>query len=476
MNPTARPRSCATAMAFLAAVIAASQVECVPRVVAQSHAVTVPSRFTRAGHTDLPLRWWRAFADLELNRLVSLALSGNQDLRAAWARLDQSRALARKAGASLLPQVNADAGLTGTVSKESKSVSLVLGVAASYEIDLWGRVRSTRDAARMEVHATREALRAAGISLSAEVANAWYQLVERQGQVALLGRQIELNDQVLTLVAFKFGQGQARVADVLQQRQLIESLRGDRSLVKSQAQVLRHQLAVLAGRPPGKVVPRRVKRLPPLPPLPRTGVPTRLLERRPDVRSAYYKVRAADRRVAAALADRFPRLSISASASVTGGFNPSAFYTWLTNLAANLVAPIFDGGARKAEVARTRAAASESVAAYGQVILIALREVEDALNRERQQIKYLASLDRQLRLSRTVIDQTRHSYLNGEEEYLRVLDALIKHQTLERARLVTRRDLLLNRVALCRALAGGWKLQRGKASADNPKAPRARRR
>ncbi|MFH2007848.1 MAG: efflux transporter outer membrane subunit [bacterium] len=445
-----------------------------PKVVERKTAVRVPSAFSRAGGAKLPERWWRAFGDPELDRLVKLALSGNPGLRAARARLDQSRALARKAGATLYPQLDAEAGISGTASKDTKSVSLVLGVAASYELDLWGRVRASRDAARLDVSATRETLRATAISLSAEVATAWYQLVERQGQLALLRRQVALNEQVLALVSFKFGQGQARAADVLQQRQLIESLRGDRSQVESQAQVLRHQLAVLAGRAPGKLVPRRIRGLPRLPPLPRAGVPARLLERRPDVRSAYYKVRAANRRVAAALADRFPRLSISASASVTGGFNPGAFYSWLTNLAANLLAPIFDGGARKAEVARSRAESREVLAGYGQVILVALREVEDALTRERELGRYLGSLDRQLRLSGAVTKQTQHSYLNGEEEYLRVLDALIKHQALERARMTVQRDLLLNRIALCRALAGGWKLHRGDETAAQGDPPRAR--
>lgn len=438
---------------------------CVGRGVASKSSVDVPRSFTAAGQAKLPVRWWRALGDPELDRLVGLALAGNLDLRAAWARLDQAHATARKAGAGLYPQINGEAGASGTHSKAGNSASFTLGVAATYELDLWGRVRSAQNAARLDVLASQDALRAAAISLSAEVATAWYQLVERQGQVALLSELIVLNDKVLALVTFRFGQGLTRAADLLQQKQLVESLRGDLSQVRSQAQVLRHQLALLTGQPPGRIVLSGRRVLPTLPPLPQTGVPARLLKRRPDVRAAHHKLRAADQRVASAIADRFPRLSISAGASVTGGFNPTSFYSWLANLAANLLAPLFDGGARKAEVARTRAVAAEALAAYGKVVLVALREVEDALVRERLQRRYIVSLDKQLRLSTSVVAQVQRRYGNGEEEYLRVLDALIKHQALTRTSLTSRRDLVLFRVALCRALAGSWKLRRSTAKA-----------
>jgi len=447
---------------------------CAPRVVASQTSVPVPKRFTDTGDAKLPLQWWKAFRDPDLDRLVEQALSGNFDLRIAWARLDQARAAARKAGADLYPQIDGKAGLDGTVSKPGNSASLMLGVAATYEIDLWGRVRATQRAAQLDALASREALRAAAISLSAEVATVWYQLVERQGQLGLLTEQIALSDKVLAVVTSRFGQGLARAPDILQQKQLIEALRGERSRIRAEAQVLRHQLAALTGMPPGKLDVASRRTLPAVPALPQTGVPAQLLKQRPDVRAAYYQVRATDARVAAAVADRFPRLSLSANASVSGGFNPVAFYSWLANLAANLLAPIFDGGRRKAEVARARAAAVEAIAAYGKVVLVALREVEDALVRERQRRRYLNSLDTQVRLSKTVIAQLRQQYGNGEAEYLRVLDALIKHQTLTRTRLSSQRNLVLDRLALCRALAGGWELRRNGAKARRDKPSRTK--
>jgi len=435
--------------------------------------VQVPARFSQSGGAKLPGRWWSAFGDPELNRLVGLALASNPGLGIAWARLDQARAVARKAKAGLYPTLDATAGISGTLARDGRSASVTAGLAASYEVDLWGRVRATRDAAWLELLATREGLMAAAISLSAEITNAWYQLVERQGQLRLLDHQLATSKQVLLLVTLNFQQGQGGAVDVLQQRQLVESLKGERTGVRAQAQVLRHQLAILVGKPPGTLRIKRVQQLPLLPPLPRAGIPSSLLQRRPDVRSVYLKVRAANRRVAVALADRYPRLSLGASASLTGGVNPGAFYTWLTNLVANLIAPLFDGGARKAEVARTRAVAAEALQEYSQTILVALREVEDALTRERQQKKLIVSLDRQLRLSGRVVLVSSHSYLNGVETFLRVLDAQLRHQSLQRARLTAGRDGLLQRVALCRALAGGWTLSRPGAKAKTSTTARA---
>lgn len=420
----------------------------------------VPARFSSGGSGAPPNRWWTAFKEPHLDRLVSKALAGNLSLRVAWDRLDQARAVMRKAGAALYPKLDAGGAVSGTLSSGGHSVSGTLELAASYEVDLWGRVRATRSAARLDAFASKQILRAVAISLSAEVVNTWLRLQDALAQKALLVEQLALNRRVLKLVVYTFRQGQGQAADVLQQQQLVESAQGSLAQVSAAVQVFRHQIAILLGRAPvGKTGLAR-RPLPALPALPATGLPSELLRRRPDVRSAFYKVKAADRRVAAAVADRYPRLSIAAGGSVTGGFNGQLFRTWLANLAANLLAPLFDGGERRAEVQRARAAWSEALNSYGQTVLVALREVEDALTRERHQRRYLASLDRQLRLSTAVVAQTRYNYLNGADSYIRVLYALIHHQSLQRGRLLAQRTLLEYRVSLYRALAGGWKLRR----------------
>ena len=193
-----------------------------------------------------------------------------------------------------------------------------------------------------------------------------------------------------------------------------------------------------------------------LPDLPRTGLPADLIRRRPDIRRAYYRILAADRRVAAAVADRFPRLSLSAQVTTSGERTRDLFDNWVSSLAANLLGPIIDGGTLAAEVDRTRAVASEKLHDYGQAVVEALGEVEDSLVREKRQLTYMDSLDVQLKLSGRAMERVRERYTKGAEDYLRVLDALLTHQKLQRTRLTASRDLVQYRIDLCRALGGGW--------------------
>jgi outer membrane protein TolC len=228
--------------------------------------------------------------------------------------------------------------------------------------------------------------------------------------------------------------------------------------VAGQAQVLENQLNLLIGTPPGQLQLPHVAKLITLPSLPSTGIPAALVQNRPDVRSAWYRVLSADQSTAAAVADRFPRLSISAGLSTGGEYADELFDNWLASLAGNLVAPLVDGGLRKAEVARSRAVTEERLHAYGQTVLEALGEVEDALAREARQREYLLSLEKQLDLAQSVIGRVRDRYLNGAEEYQRVLDALLSYQQLQRNYLSGRRTLIQYRIDLCRALGGGWQM------------------
>lgn len=449
-----RPFRCAVLLAAIAILVGA----CAGRPAAVVSPVSPPPSFSPSGEKDLPEQWWRSFGDADLDRLVEMALGGSFTLRQAWDRLTQAQAIARKVGASLYPNVDAQAGAGGSLSDKGRMVELNVGLAARYEVDLWGRLRAERDAERLAVLASQEDLVAAAISLSAEVALAWFKLLERRAQLNLLKAQHELSSQVLAVVALQYGQGLGAAADILQQRQNLESLVGDEATMRGQVQVLEHQLAVLVGRPPGVQVASARDTLPLLPALPRAGIPSELIGRRPDLRSALRRVEEADRRTAAAVADRWPRLSLSAGVSTSAGYGPPFLWGWLVNLAANLVAPLVDGGARRAEVDRARARAAELLNRYGQVALVALREVEDALTKEHNTGRLVDSLERQLQLSAAVVDQVRGRYLQGAEEYLRVLDAVLRHQALERSLLVARWELLAERVALCRALAGGWKM------------------
>lgn len=428
----------------------------------------VPGSFSRSGAELLPSRWWLSLEDPQLNQLMEQALNDNLTLRSVWDRLAQAEAAARKAGANLWPSVTGtfDARRTrgevdGRVPDEIvNGTDLSLGAVASYEVDLWGRVRSTRDAAALDVLATREQLQAAAITLSAQVAATWYGLVEQRGQVAVLENQIRVNEDVLELITVRFRSGAVGAADVLRQRQLVESNQGDLVLARARVTLLEHQLAILVGQAPKTSVAGDGATLPEPGALPDTGVPSQWVVTRPDIRQAYYQVLAADRRVAAAAADRFPRVGISASIDTGGAEWRDLFNNWMGTLAAGVVAPLFDAGSRQAEVERQRAAVSESLNLYGQTVLEALGEVEDALERERRQQQYILSVGRQLELSRQTIERITDNYLSGAVNYLDILQALVSQQSLEREHLQARRELLQDRIDLCRALGGSWELTR----------------
>ncbi len=419
----------------------------------------LPQSFSASGPAELTGQWWREFNDPLLNGLVERAFQGNFTLLAAWSRLAQAEALARKAGAGLRPGLDGEAVPEherrddGGSSFSTESLSLRL--VAAYELDLWGRLRSQRDAAALDARASREDLQAAAQTLAAQVAGTWYQLVEQREQLDLLKKQSAALERMLALVVQRFRRGQVSAADLLRQRQLVEANQGERALAEAEEQVLVHRLAILLGQPPTGGLGREGAGLADLPSLPATGLPAELIQRRPDLRKAWLAVQAADRRAATALADRFPRFTLSASLGTEGGEGASLFGNWLANLAAGLAAPLLDGGERRAEVERSRAATREALHAYGQAVLTALGEVEDALAREERQQRYVTSLASQLGSAELLYDRVRDHYLHGSLDYLRVLDAVLDKHELERTLLIARRQLLQYRIDLSRALAGG---------------------
>ncbi|TNE47996.1 MAG: TolC family protein [Deltaproteobacteria bacterium] len=419
----------------------------------------LPGAFSNSGSSVLPTKWWTSLQEPRLNQMVEAALAGNFDLKAAWARLKQRKALARRSKSGLYPSINYRGETSGGVNEQGLLASAQFGLAASYEVDLWGRIRSGYKASTLEMQASRETLKASAISLSAEVATVWYQWAERRGQLQLLQSQKTVNTKTLELIETRFKLGQANAADVLQQRQLVEALDGEREQVLAQEKVLRHQLAVLLGKPPRSPLPEPPAQWKALPALPSAGVPAVLVNRRPDVQSAFLQVKAAHHRIAVAVADQFPQLNLSLDGSTAARTFGNFLGNFVATLAAGLLGPIYDGGRRAAEVRRTKAVAQEALQLYGRAVLGALREVEDALAREKHQRRLLASQKKQIKLANWVIERTRHNYLNGAENFLRVLDAIRSQQALQRAHLTARRDLVLIRIGLCRALAGGWKLK-----------------
>lgn len=423
----------------------------------------VPDTFSMTGDVSLQERWWQSFNDPALNRLIETALRQNFDLTAAFERLKQAEAVARKAGSELIPSVDATS-FTSRLFDDSRNSGITtfdnfaLGLIASYELDLWGRIRAGTYAAEQDVNAAEQDIHTAAIALSAQIARTWYQLIEQQKQLNLLNEQIEINRDYADLVEVRFRGGQATAADVFQQRQLLEGVVGDRYTVLANIEVLKNQLAVLTGNAPGTLEIEAGGRFPEINGLPATGLTSDLIQRRPDVRKAYYRLQAADLRIAAAVADRFPKISLSASLDTTAPDLQAFFNNWMATLGGNLVLPLIDGGRRVAEVERTKAATEEALNLYGESVLQSIKEVENALAQETRQHERLDSLKQQLIYLNEANDNIRIRSAYGAFDFLRVLSTLNSLQAMQRTLIRAELELVDFRIQLYRALAGGLPL------------------
>ena len=436
---------------------------CSPRAANLSLPLEPPKAFSDSSAHALSERWWTAFGDAKMDTLVDTALKSNFSLESAWQRLRGARAIVDRESSSLFPNLDVLFGGEIERSNSGDGETLRLGLSSEYEIDLWGRIRSGIEAERYRTRATRADYQTAALSLSAEVVRTWYQLMEARNHLDLFERQIETNEKVLSLIRARFGSGQIRSVDILRQRQLLESTRGQKLSTESGIQVLEHQLAVLLGRPPQDGIEYAHHPLPDLPPLPDTGLPAELIQRRPDVQRAYSLLRAADRDLAVAVSNRYPRLTLTGSASSTSDDGGGLFDGWARTFTAGLLGPIFDAGRRGAEVDRNVAAKNERLFEYGQAVLTAFQEVENALIQEKKQRERIRSLEEQVRLVRQTYGQLRIEYLNGISGYLDVLTALTDEQRLRRELISAKRILLEFRIALYRALAGGFETGRDAA-------------
>ncbi|MDP3877889.1 MAG: efflux transporter outer membrane subunit [Methylobacter sp.] len=417
--------------------------------------VVLADKFSVSGRAKLQNQWWLSFNDADLNRLIEQALNENFTLLAAFNRLEQAQALAKKSGAELIPAINNTVNATQKSSDKPTLNNFALGLAASYEIDLWGRIRANIQAAELDTQAAEEDVASAAISVSAEIASTWYKLIEQRQQLNLLNSQITINRDNVTMVTTRFRLGQASAADVFQQRQLLEFVIGNQLSVIANIQILENQLAILLGKAPGTVVIPAQDKFPALPPIPETGLSADLMQRRPDLRKAYFRVQSADQRVAAAIADRFPKLSLAVGVDTNAPDLQSLFNNWMATIAGNLVTPLLDGGRRVAEVERSRAVSAEALNNYGAALINAVKEVENALIQEHQQYQLVLNLDQQVQLSQQASSQIRFRYIYGAMDFLRVLSALLSQQNLERNSLLAQQQLIDYRISLYRALASG---------------------
>jgi len=434
-----------------------------PRV-RQSPAGELPPTFSLyTAESEPAKRWWEEFNDHELNALIIEMLSDNLTLKETWARLNQVRAQAVQAGAALYPDLTGTAGASYTRQRSGngsrKTVSndnYSLGVVSSYELDLWGRVRSGRESALLEASAAREDVNAAAMTLSAEVARRWVNIIAQRMQKRLLEHQLQTNLTFLELIELRFHMAMVSALDVYQQKQVVEDIMAEIPMVEAKEQLLRHELALLLGKLPQTFLNISREDLPKPIEIPATGLPADLLSARPDLRAAWMRLWAADWQVAAARADRLPAISLTAQARYGESDMDVLFDNWLLSLAGNLTAPIFDGKRRAAEVDRSLAVVDEKVSAYRRTVLTAIKEVEDALVTESKQREHIKGLEKVTAAARKALKEAGNRYRKGLNDYLPVLTQLLKVQDLERNLIQQQANLLGARISLYRALGGTW--------------------
>jgi NodT family efflux transporter outer membrane factor (OMF) lipoprotein len=435
---------------------------CAPKLQNVEAPIEQVEDFSFTGTEAIPEKWWTSFNDPELNNLIDSALTENLNLAATWEQFMAAQAILRREKSSLWPDIElvARSAVSRPEPDFAGGENFQAGLAAAYEVDLWGRIRAGIEAEEFRAEASFYDYQAAAMTLSAEISATWFQLLTLKKQLGLTNRQIETNEEIIRLIRARFTSGQIRAVDILRQQQLLESTRDQKIFFETQLRLQKNQLAVLLGRPPQNLSISAESNLPELPPLPETGLPLELIRRRPDVKQAYNQVLAADREMAVAIRNKYPRISFDIIAQSRSNNYGNLFQDWAYTLAGNLVAPLLYGGRNRAEVDRTEALKNQQLFLYGQTVLNSFREVEDALIQEQKQKERIEVLERRLDLAQKTNKQLRIEFLNGLSEYLDVLLSLDQEQQLQRDILEARQTLLEHRITLYRTLAGGFETER----------------
>lgn len=435
-------------------------------------------------------QWWQVFGDATLDRLETQALAANQDLKAAAARLAQARALQQGARASLFPELDAGFGPTRQLDSpasqglpaNAQTTPFTLWRAqanVSYEADLFGRVRATVSAATADAQQSAALFRSVQLALQADVAQNYFGLRELDAEQRLFRQTVTLREHALHLVERRFRDGDISELDVARAKSELASAQADELGVARQRALAEHSLATLLGLPPADFS------LPPQPLVPievriPAGLPSALLERRPDIAAAERAMAAANARVGAARAAFFPRLEITGglgyeSSRLADLFKWSSRTFLLGPLVGTMLSlPIFDGGRREAGVAQARARYEEDVANYREKVLVAFREVEDNLaslrilaDQTRAQNAAVAAASRAAKLSGL-------QYREGEVSYLDVIDADRTVLQAQRSAVQLEGQRAVATVNLIRALGGGWgPLPQGDPTSARPAANHA---
>lgn len=414
--------------------------------------------------------WWETFDDPLLNELEEQIGVSNQNLAQAAAQFRQARALVQSARAGYLPTVSGGASVTrGQASSNpgsqnqafqasrSPTTGYSLSFDAVWEADLWGRVRRTVESNEAGAQASAADLEALRLSIQAELAQNYFQLRALDAQKQLFDDTIAAYQRSLTLTQNQYAAGVAAKVDVIQAQTQLKTTQAQALDIGVQRAQLEHAIALLIGKP-ASAYSLAVAPLTALPPPLPVGIPSSLLERRPDIAAAERRMAAANAQIGVAEAAYYPSLTLSAA----GGFQNSSYVNWLTapsrfwSLGPALAQTLFDGGLRRAQTDQAIAAYDANVAGYRQTVLTGFKEVEDNLVALRILEQEAAVQDEAVRNARQSVALTTNQYKAGIVSYLNVVTVQATALANERTAVDVLNRRLAASVLLIKALGGGW--------------------
>lgn len=432
-------------------------------------ASTLPETAPAVAAAQVPVNaaWWTLFGDAELDALVDKTLAANQDLQAAVARLEAAEAAAREAGADYLPRIGLEAssgrsktsGETFNGRKQGGATynNNRAALTASYELDLWGRIRRSNEAARAEALASRFGRDSLRLTLAGQVANEYLNLRSLDGQIDVTTQTLESRKQALKIVEARVNAGSASGLELAQAESALNGAQAQWHQLQRQRALSESQIGLLSGQPGFRIGATGLDKLP-LPPTPPAGLPSALLEARPDIRQAEEKLVAANARIGVAKAAYYPTISLtgvfgSESMALANLFSGGAA---IWSAAAGLAMPIFDAGRTGARVDQASALQREALANYRKTVQTAFKEVNDAIVGLREYSEEEAAYAAQVGAAQKALDLAQKRYESGYSGYMDMLDAQRTLNSAQLQYLSSRKSRLGAAVDLFKALGGGW--------------------
>jgi len=424
---------------------------------------------TKEGESIANLKWWELYEDPQLKQLIEVALRENNNLAIAIARIEEARAQYGFVRADLYPRVDAQFGATrgDSIGQLIPGANIgitenyVLAGSASWEIDLFGKLRRSSEAARAELLATEEARRSVMITLVADVASGYMLLVDLDRRYSIARRTLDTRKESTGIVQARFDKGTVPLLDLNQAQ--IEEADAAAEMYSLERDVIKTEnlLSVLLGRNPGPILRTRDKTFDLRTPVVPAGLPSELLERRPDVRQAEQQLAAQTARIGVAQAQRFPSLSLTGTfgAASTDMSDLLDGDSKIWDITGNFLSPIFNAGQNKRRVEVEKARTEQLLNQYQLTVLQAFREVEDALAEIRTSHAEALAREAQVKAARSGSTLSRARYNGGVTSYLEVLESDRSLFRAELAESAIRRQQLVGVVALYKALGGGWEME-----------------